>query len=230
LIPLVGGSGGGGTQDGGNPGQAGQGGGGGGGAILLASSTKFDITGTIQCRGGRANCHNMGSGGAIRIVAPVLAGGGTARIIVEGGNNLGGCPGAGDGGDGRVRIDTPSRTPAPYVVQPANVFTQGTFMVVFPPNLPTLRIVEAAGQAIAEDAQGPVNVFLPFGSSPSRTVKVRATNFAGIVKVVVVLTPEHGDRQVYPAEIQMGSSTTADATVNIELPINTATRIHVWTS
>jgi hypothetical protein len=82
LIPLVGGSGGGGFgNDGSQCGQYGDGGGAGGGAIVIASSVSITFSRTVAtdailanggtsggCRGG------LGSGGAIRIVAPVISG------------------------------------------------------------------------------------------------------------------------------------------------------------
>src|ERR1051325_2870980 len=63
LVPIVGGSGRGG-QD------ANLGGGGGGGAILIASNVRIDVAGTVNAYAG-FSYYNDGSGGAIRLVAPV---------------------------------------------------------------------------------------------------------------------------------------------------------------
>jgi hypothetical protein len=74
LVPLIGGSGGGGRSDG-QPRL------GGGGALLIACNTRIDVRGIIAAMspspdyGG--NSYGCGSGGAIRLVAPVVAGAGT---------------------------------------------------------------------------------------------------------------------------------------------------------
>lgn len=73
-------------------------GGAGGGAILIASSTSITVNGTIAARGGGSGFAGAGSGGAIRLVAPVVAGGGT--LDVSGGAAL-----AGAGGPGWVRLE-----------------------------------------------------------------------------------------------------------------------------
>src|SRR5262249_29599161 len=77
LIPLIGGSGGGGAT-----GTAGRGGGGGGGAVLLSSNTRIQHNGRILANGGNANGANanVGSGGAVRFVAPVVAGTGEVNV------------------------------------------------------------------------------------------------------------------------------------------------------
>ncbi len=97
ISPLIGGSGGAGGAGGG-------GGGGGGGAILIASSTR--VTLNTLCGGG--NCQNIdaqggygtgyGSGGAVRIVAPVVDGNGGIYVYGVGNSGYG----------GRIRIDTRS--------------------------------------------------------------------------------------------------------------------------
>jgi len=86
LVPMVGGSGGGGTI-----GSPGSGGGGGGGAILIASNTQITNGGSIIANGGEGYLgsgsyhYNSGSGGAIRIVAPVVAGSGVLSAAGPGG-------------------------------------------------------------------------------------------------------------------------------------------------
>ncbi len=70
ILPLIGGSGGGGGQ----AGLGYYGGGGGGGAILIASDTSVNIgaAGAIVARGGAAKQQGFGSGGAVRVVAPLM--------------------------------------------------------------------------------------------------------------------------------------------------------------
>ncbi len=220
LIPMVGGSGGGGTA-----GQPGIGGGGGGGAILIASNTRIDIPspGNVVALGGRpGGCQiNEGSGGAIRLLSPVVAGNGTISIA------SGECHAA---GFGRIRVDSIDRTALQLSFSPNSSTTSvGSTMFIFPDVVPRLDILEAAGQIIAEGAPNPVTVLLPFGSSSSRTVKVQARHFTGVVPIDVVLTPDNGDRVVYPAEINMNLGNPRQIVVNVEVPINSNTRVEVWT-
>jgi hypothetical protein len=219
LIPLLGGSGAGGTL-----GQPGTGGMGGGGAILIASNTRIDMPspGGVLANGGQGGCGtNEGSGGAIRLLAPVVAGNGSIQVY-SGGCNVGGF--------GRIRIDSIDRTALQLSFQPNSLTTSvGSTMFAFPDVVPRLDILEAAGQIIAEGAPDPVTILLPFNSSPSRTVKVQARNFTGVVPIDVVLTPDNGDRVIYPAEINMGQGNLAQVVVNVEVPINAITRVEVWT-
>ena len=102
-------------------------------------------------------------------------------------------------------------------------------MFVFPDFVPRLDIIQAAGQIIPEAAPQPVTVLLPFGSTSSRTVTVQARDFTGLVPINVVLTPDNGDRVIYPAEINMGQGNPAQVVVNVEVPVNSFTRVEVWT-
>ncbi len=223
LIPLVGGSGGGGTE--GNPGY---GGGGGGGAILIASNTRITFgsnSSDVLARGGRyqgSGNYNAGSGGAIRLVAPVIVANG-ARLSVEGGGNYGG-----QGSPGRIRVDTLDRSGLGFNFQPSGVTSIGSLMLVFPSPVPRLDIVSAAGTAIPLGS-GPVLVNLPFGSSPSQSVRVRATGFNDLVPISVVLTPDHGTPVRYQANIDNRTANPAETTVNVALPVNVQTQIGVWT-
>ncbi|MDO8632194.1 MAG: hypothetical protein Q7R41_17055 [Phycisphaerales bacterium] len=214
LIPMVGGSGGGGTL-----GQPGTGGMGGGGAILIASNTRIDIPspGSVLANGGLSGCQvNEGSGGAIRLLAPVVAGNGMVQVT------SGNCNA---GGFGRIRIDSIDRTALQLNFQPNSSTTSvGSTMFVFPDVVPRLDIVAIDNALIIPGA--PATILLAFGSTPSRTVFVRATHFTGVVPIDVVLTPDNGDRVVYPAEINVSQG---DLAVNVEVPINSITRVEVWT-
>src|SRR5205814_568667 len=82
--------------------------------------------------------YNDGSGGAIRLVAPILAGTG---ILNVNGNW---------GGDGRIRLDALDRRTANFnYTAGAATVSSGALMIVFPTPLPRLDIVEAAGTSIA---------------------------------------------------------------------------------
>ncbi|MEK7710629.1 MAG: hypothetical protein AAB341_01935 [Planctomycetota bacterium] len=218
LIPLVGGSGGGGTL-----GQPGLGGGGGGGAILIASNTRIDIPspGSVVANGGRpAGCQvNEGSGGAIRLLAPVVAGNGSIQV------GSGECNAA---GYGRIRVDSIDRTALQLGFSPnASTTSVGSTMFAFPDVVPRLDIVDVGDRIIPVGAPDPVTILLPFGSNPTLQIYVRATHFTGVVPIDVVLTPDNGDRVIYPAEINMGQDN--HALVTVEVPVNVNTRVEVWT-
>jgi hypothetical protein len=215
LVPLIGGSGGGGVH-----GSPGVGGGGGGGAILIASSTKIRMTngGEILARGGSAGEENPGSGGAIRLVAP--------EVVLEYGFGL--DTASGYGGRGRVRIDGIVRQIANFY-NVSTPYTVGANMVVFPPNMPDLKIVQAASQTIDPASAAPVNVTLPSGTAAVQPVRVRAQNFNGTAQVIVQLTPESGSASTYTLDIPNPGPGPAEATVNVTFPVNVLTRVDVWT-
>lgn len=225
LIPLVGGSGGGGVD-----GLSTGGGGGGAGAILIASNTKIkflNTAGRIYAVGGSGTqFFSGGSGGAIRLVAPLVVGNGL--LYVDGGQN---------GGAGRIRIDSifrvnpndaTERLALTYNPGP-DVATIGSNMVVFPTNLPRLDITQAAGQDIAVGATSSVLVTLPIGSNPAQTVTVRAQDFGRVVPIRVVLTPDSGDAIVYDTTIDNATTNPATTTVNVTFPTNVRVEVNAWT-
>lgn len=224
LVPIVGGSGGGGCRNGTN----GRGGGGGGGAILIASNTRITVNGNINALGagsgpGSTNDQtSRGSGGAIRLVAPIVSG--TGRLDV-----LGGFIQTSERGNGRIRIDTFDESGLTATMAPLVSKTSGSAMYVFLPDPPRLDIVAAADQVIAEGS-GPVQVTLPLGSPSNRTVTVRATNFTGVVPVTVAVIPESGGRSLVTGQIAMNNQPHAETTVNVTIPANTVTRIQAWTT
>ena len=217
LFPIIGGSGGGGAA--GNPGW---GGGGGGGALLVASSTRISFTGILRSVGGTAHSStivNYGSGGSLRLVAPVVTGNGTLDVRGDNGNSLSGM--------GRARIDTLDRSGLNFTFNPNNTASVGGFMVVFSNPAPRLDIIEAAGRPIAVDA-GPTQVLLPAGSPASQNIKIRARDFGQAVPIRVVLTPDNGPSQSYDAEINNTTTNPAETVVNVSFPANVLTHIHVW--
>jgi len=224
LIPLVGGSGGGGSNE--TNVQFQLGGGGGGGALLIASNTRItfgqlDSSRYISAVGGRADDGNGGgSGGAIRLVAPVITGTATFRIAgVEG------------GGFGRIRVDalTNSLTLFDRGDGSPNYATFGKNMVVFPPNLPEVRITQAAGASIALTQRDPVFILLPAGSPATQTVQVQAKNFNSVVPLVAVVTPEAGERQTFNFDIDNTAGGATTGSVQVQIPAGVSTRIDVWT-
>jgi len=194
LTPLFGGSGGGAgfPTPGGFSGSAGSGGGG-GGAILFASSTRITVNGAIRANGGAGGVNlnsacsvqaGSGSGGAVRLVAPTIDGGGQVQALrgVYNGPNCG-MPLA---SDGRIRIEaftlsgfsgtvapTPSVANAPGPVSPAgnpalaNVPTLQFASIGSPPQpIPT---TQSASYSTPD-------VTLPLGTANPVPVVLNATN------------------------------------------------------
>lgn len=218
LFPIVGGSGGGGAS--GNPGW---GGGSGGGAILIASTTRISHTGTIRAQGGNgysSGVLNYGSGGAIRLLAPVVSGNGVIDVRGDGINSSSGM--------GRTRIDTLDRANLNFNFIPNNTSSVGGFMVVFPSPNPRLDIIEAAGRAIPVDS-GPTQVLLPAGSATTQTIKIQARDFGQVVPISVVITPDNGPSQKYEAVINNTATNPAETSVAVNIPANVLTHVHVWT-
>lgn len=218
LLPLVGGSGGGGSD-----GQPGGGGHGGGGAVLLASNTRVHVTGTVEALGAvTSSCtaRRFGSGGGIRIVAPIVSGFGRIDVVTSN------CATT---AAGRIRIDAIDRSQLTLTFDPLSQTSVGTFMAVFNDVTPRLDITEAAGQMIAVGTADPVFITLPFGSSPDRQVTVQGTDFTGLVPISVVLTPESGAPIVIDTDLDMSQGNPSSVTVDVTLPINTLIHVNAWT-
>jgi len=215
LIPMVGGSGGGGTD-----GSPGRGGGGGGGALLISSNVRIHHLGRITANGGGPNgsSGNGGSGGAVRLIAPVVSG--TGEVNVFGVNDW--------AGRGRIRVDTIDRSDLRLNFQPIATLSVGANMFIFPQPLPRLDVVNVAGTAIAEGSN-PVQVQLPFGSSPNRNVIVRATGWGRSVPIRVVLTPDSGAPISVDAEINNTTQNPAEVSVPVVFPVNNLVSVQAWT-
>ena len=230
LLPIVGGSGGGGGT---GPAPTDYvGGGGGGGAIVIASNTRIQCnwvasiynTPYFNVSGGTGrNNWAGGSGGAVRLVAPVVTG--QARFNVR--------PGGDDtmGGYGRIRVDTtrPGEFTSVGEGRSNEFITFGSNMVVFPPNPPAVRVVDAAGQAIALDRIDPVFVLLPVGSVATQTLRVRVENFGTVVPLRATITPENGDRGTFDFEIDNTAGGATEGTVEVQIPPGVSSRVDVWT-
>lgn len=222
LIPLVGGSGGGGADEIAVSNQLG--GAGGGGALLIASNTQITLAqqqSSIAARGGGTPTgYGGGSGGAVRLVAPIIAG--NAKILVSSPSN---------GGYGRIRVDALTNTLSLIDTGDGSpgYATFGKNMVVVPPNLPSLRITQAAGTNIALAQTDPVFVLLLAGSAATQTVQVQANNFNSVVPLVAVVTPEAGERQTFNFDIDNTAGGASTGSVQVQIPAGVSTRIDVWT-
>jgi hypothetical protein len=210
LLSLIGGSGGGGSWE--------TGGGGGGGAILLSSDERITLNGQIQALAGCGPSAGCGSGGAVRLRAPIVEGNGHVAIYGPTNNH------------GRARVDTLNRVNSAITFNPACSATWGSIMATSMPT-GTLRIVEVGGQAIADTETGPV--FVALNAASPKTVKVRANGFGGIVPVQVVLTPDGTHRLVQVVNADME---TADQDGNVvvtatfdDFPVNQGVRVDAWT-
>ena len=212
LLPMIGGSGG-----GGGTGALG-GGGGGGGAVLVAANTRIVVSGSIVANGASQGDGfiNSGSGGAIRLVSMVVEGSGSLSVD-DGGN----------AGHGRIRIDSIDRSQLRlnFNGHPNSI---GSNLLVFPPVQPTLSLTEVAGSVIPEGTI-PGTIFLPFGSTTNRTVKLRAKDFGRSVNVRVTLTPDSGAKSVFDTTIDNSTVNPAEKTVDVVVPVNTKVTVHCWT-
>lgn len=234
LTPLVGGSGGGGGALNIN----GSSGGGGGGAVLIASSTKITINGPIRANGGNfvttfsSNCSTYGgpgSGGAIRLVAPEIAGGGANSIVqAVGGLHNSGCVGAVPAGTGRIRMEATVRSaftgftdPVPSIVDaPGPVSPAGNPALA---NVPTLTIASVGGVAAPATqtaSYSAPDIALAAGTANPVPVVINATNtpVGAPTEIRVRLIPRGTATSVLvPAVDHTGSFASSTATANVNL-------------
>lgn len=219
LIPLIGGSGGGGTPT--------AGGGGGGGAILIASNTRIlmpdNANHFIDATGGEwgtSGAWNGGSGGAIKLVAPRIA---ATRLFVQNRN--------GTGSPGRIRLDALDYTGSNFGhANPASSFSFGSMMATGrEATMPRLELVSVAGRPLPTNSMANGFILLPPGSAGEQPVVVRAHNFGTQVPVSVVMAPDNGPTETYPAVINNTIQNPATVTVTVNLPANTPVKINAWT-
>lgn len=214
LIPLIGGSGGAGNNQ--------HGGGGGGGAILIASSTKVEFaanSGWVYARGGRygGSTYSSGSGGAIKIVAPLITGPVRTEVYSFGVN----------GGAGRIRLDAINYAGARFEPNPAYALSYGSMLVTgLEGTLPQLSVMRFAGRDLTTNA---VPIILPNGSSTNQPITIQARNFGTRLPVQVVVAPDHGETISVPAEIDNVTGNPGQTTLNVPVPANVPVRVFVWT-
>jgi hypothetical protein len=246
LIPLFGGSGGGGGSGFGCAGcstgpTSGASGGGGGGAILIASNTRIQINGRILANGGPSvggaifcsSGGGPGSGGAIRLVAPTIAGFGANSVVQAIAGPTSGCNSAGS--PGRIRMEANSiggfiglsDPVASVVTAPGPVSPVGS-----PPlfSVPTLAIASVGGLpapasqfasystpdiALPVGTANPVPVVVNLTSTPVGSpteIRVRLLTRAGPITTVTV-----------PATAHTGTFENSTATANVTLPVGSVT-------
>ena len=231
LMPLVGGSGGSGSFSPEVAAGQGAGGGGGGGAVLIASNTRIvfpaptgSIYGKVIADGGAKFSlyylypyeSGAGSGGAIRMIAPVVTGSGDFSVRCEGNTN------------GRFRID--AFDSSNFSVHSGDTpEAVGAVMIIFPSPLPKLSVVATAGTNIVENSPSAIIVNLPTGSPATQPIKIRARDFGGIVPVRIRLVPENGEATTFDGTIDNTVTNPAETTINVTMPLGVAVNVQVYT-
>lgn len=221
LLPLIGGSGGGGGASrtaNGVPTFTGNGGGGGGGAVVLASSTKILLTGTITADGGNGGNCGHGSGGALRLVAPVVTGAGALSAVTPS------CSGV-VGASGRISIETFTQTftgtstPAALLsASPGPVTAVSNPALI---NLPTLMITSVGGitvPAVPTGFYATVDIPLPVGTTNPVPVTLAAANTPLTTPLTVRVVPVAGSATTVSAGALSGTFTLSTATATVTLP------------
>ncbi|MEK7324578.1 MAG: hypothetical protein AAB217_04905, partial [Chloroflexota bacterium] len=206
LIPLFGGSGGGGADGGlaslGDTNIAGGSGGGGGGAVAIASTTKITVTGQILANGAGGGGFNQfsctasaGSGGAIRLVAPVVINTGTIQAV---GGPLGGC--STNGGPGRIRIESiapgqiNATNPSANIVTGTNALGpiwEGSVPALI--NLPMVSITSVGGQApppVPTGSYAAPDITLPNTTTNPIPISITVTNTPVPTTFTIRLIPQ----------------------------------------
>ncbi len=234
LVPLMGGSGGGGgatTTTSGSPIITGGGGGGGGGAVVIASSTKILVSGTVTANGGLGaagvggRCSGAsGSGGAIRLVAPVVTGTGAISAVKLADS----C--SPQQASGRVRIEaatttfTGSSSPGASVVATLGPVTAASTPVLN--NLPTLRITSVGGIAVPTVPTGSyvtTDLSLPVQTTSAVPVVLTAANTPLNTSYVVRLVPSTGTATTVNATPPIGTPALSTASVTVTFPTGLVT-------
>jgi hypothetical protein len=242
LVPLQGGSGAGGGQ---SPDYLtfGSGGGAGGGAILIASSVSIAVSGTVRSDGGFAGlmanvtCYvgagGSGSGGSIRLAAPIIQGGGL--LAANGASNYcNRCDGSYGflcSSSGRVRLDAFTHNWT-FSIQAA--YTTGSPVSSFVPSGPPPGIVVSSITATVNGT--PVPIFLPdkptgsfdvpdavINSSTAVTLEIRARGVpVGKVADLYVFSLEGADQVIHSPPLASfddpAHKYTTSTTVQITLP------------
>ena len=223
-LPLVGGSGGGGgatSTANGVPTFSGGGGGGGGGAIVMASSTRIVLTGVVTANGGFGACGSgpsRGSGGAIRLVAPLITGAGSLSAIA---GPIFGQPSE----IGRVRLEaftntfSGTSTPGPSVVPSPGPVTAASNPALI--NLPSLTISAVGGvstPANAGGSYGAADIALSAGTTNPVPVEVTAANLPLSTAVTVKVVPVAGGASTFSVGALSGTLAQSTGSADVTLP------------
>ena len=219
LLPPLGGSGGGG---GGVSTVDGSGGGAGGGALVIASSTSITITtnfnlANIDASGGKAGAAvglagGSGSGGAIRLIAPVVAGNGRLNVL---GGDRPNFPGLHAGADGRVRIEAFRREFTGRIFPASSVTTARPGLIFLPDTAPRVVVTTVGGVLVSP---GPTGSFeMPdavIESDEPVTIEISAQNIPPGTQVELTISPEDGNLMKLMSTPLEGTRESSTATVS----------------
>ena len=161
--------------------------------------------------------NNGGSGGAFRLVAPVVSG--SVEINVQGSSY---------GSAGRVRVDANDVSGLNRNVVPHGSLSIGSVLVARLTPEPTIDITEIAGSAIPENSTLPVQIILPNGSNPNQNVTLQVRNFATKVPIEVVLIPDSGPAVVANTLVDNTTENPARITVPLTFPVNVGVTVQAW--
>ncbi len=198
IIPLIGGSGGAGSTVNGTAG---------GGAILIAASGVITINGVCHANAYAAGFGiYFGSGGAIRLLADQVIGGGT--VIA---NNY---------ASGRIRIEANLIGPA-LGINPTPSLALPNPVVIWPDtNAPTVRIVSVGVQTAPLDPRanlgGGDDVTVFTNAAP---IVLETSNFPTNGTVTVYIKPRNGNQTVLPATYTGGTSNLATWQLQATIPL-----------
>jgi hypothetical protein len=251
LIPLFGGSGGsGGNSDSSYTGASG---GGGGGAILISSSTTITVTGAITANGGIGGNNSVwyasgggyyfyfnqggsGSGGAIRLVAPQIAG--TGSIQATGGVlNSGYDAGHLSGGPGLTRLEATTLSFSGSMNPPASTSVSlGPVTASSNPaltNLPSLTfssIGTTPSPAAPTGSYSSADVSLPPGTTNPVSVNL-AANYIPVGTVITVrLIPQFAASTSINTSPSTGTFSSSTASVPVTFPTGQISVLNAYAS
>jgi len=229
VLPLIGGSGGGGASGGFTT--AGSGGGGGGGGILIASSSTVAVNGELRADGGNSGAVNSasgggsgggGAGGAIRIIATTVSGNGVisasagqAGTVTIPDYSWPSFSKGGNGAEGRIRLEaeiflrTSASTPSYSLAAPGDLFV---------PGLPGVRITSVAAVNAPAIPTGNADIVLPITTANPVVVNIESNGVPVGNTVRITMIPATGNPVSVISSALTGTTTSATATANIELP------------
>jgi len=225
LVPLRGGSGGAGV--GANVPNA-AGGGAGGGAIQIVSSVSITVTGSILANGGAGGNSTTvegfgGSGGAIHLEAPIVAGTGVVQATGVGVTFEGTPLLAGD--SGWLRVDAPTNS-FTGTFNPAPTFGP-LFNVPLPSAVPTVSIKTISGVAVPSAPTGSFTTpDITINNGAAVPVVIAAANIPLGTMVNLVVSSETGADQTVSASPLTGSVASSTATANIVWPLGVS-RVYI---
>jgi hypothetical protein len=197
IVPLIGGSGSG-AYD--NDFQGGPG----GGAILIAATGTITVQGAVTANGGQLFGSVGGSGGAIRLVADGIVGGGTMSAN----------PGNVVASAGRIRIEIRTTVDPGLSVNPLpSTGRPATPALLWPTAAAaSVRIVSVGSEPWPSDPKGQFNAaadVLPDILSTSLPVIIETKNVPTSAVVNLRVVPPTGNATLLPATFQSGNADTA---------------------